>query len=80
MNVMEDTLEYDYDASPFFRQFGSCFRLSDIAELTQYKYIGGKTSLQNRQKKLAKVPLFYLFLKLIQINFIFTNNIHILDS
>jgi hypothetical protein len=33
----------------------SCFGLSDIEELTQYTYIGGKTSLQNRQKKLAKV-------------------------
>jgi hypothetical protein len=32
----------------------------------------------NRLEKLAKDSLFYLFLKLIQINFIFSNNVHIL--
>jgi hypothetical protein len=35
-------------------------------------------SLQNRPEKLAKGSLFCLFLKLVQINFIFTDNVRIL--
>jgi hypothetical protein len=35
-------------------------------------------SLQNRPEKLAKGSLFCLFLKLVQINFIFTVNVRIL--
>ena len=35
-------------------------------------------SLRNRPEKLAEGPLFCLFLKLVQINFIFTDNVRIL--
>ena len=35
-------------------------------------------SLRNKPEKLAKGSLFCLFLKLVQINFIFTDNVHIL--
>jgi hypothetical protein len=35
-------------------------------------------SLRNRLEKLAKGSLFYLFLKLVQINFIFSDNVRIL--
>jgi hypothetical protein len=35
-------------------------------------------SLRNRPEKLAKGSLFCLFLKLVQINFIFTDNVRIL--
>jgi hypothetical protein len=46
-------------------------------------YIVGKYkinlhSLQNRPEKLASASLFYLFLKLVQVNFIFYYNVHIL--
>ena len=73
-------------ASVIFRQFGSCFELFDIAGYTQYtynmyiviKYQINLHSLRNRLDKLAKGSLFYLFLKLVQINFIFTDNVRIL--
>ena len=35
-------------------------------------------SLRNRLEKLAKCSLFYLFLKLVQINFIFSDNVRVL--
>ena len=35
-------------------------------------------SLRNRLEKLAKCSFFYLFLKLLQINFIFSDNVRIL--
>jgi hypothetical protein len=55
----------------------------DIAGWTQYTYIVVKYkihlySLRNRPEKLAKGSLYCLFLKLVQINFIFTDNIRIL--
>jgi hypothetical protein len=34
-------------------------------------------SLRNRLQKLAKYSFFYLFLKLLQINYIFSDNVHI---
>jgi hypothetical protein len=54
-----------------------------IAGLTQYTYIVAKYkiclySLRNRPEKLAEGSLFCLFLKLVQINFIFTDNVRIL--
>jgi hypothetical protein len=55
----------------------------DIAGLTQNTYIVVKYkihlySLRNRHEKLAEGSLFCLFLKLVQINFIFTDNVRIL--
>ena len=35
-------------------------------------------SLRNRLQKLAKYSFFYLFLKLVQINYIFSDNVRIL--
>jgi len=42
------------------------------------KYKINLHSLRNRLEKIAKGSLFYPFLKLMQINFIFTDNVRIL--
>jgi hypothetical protein len=57
--------------SAIFRQFGSCFGLFDIAGSTQYTYIvvKYKINLHSLQSKLEK---------LLQINYIFSDNVHIL--
>ena len=59
-----------------FRQ-GSCFGLFAIAGWTQYiqifvEYNLNLHSLQNRLEKLTKGLLFYLFLKLVQMIFLFS--------
>ena len=69
--------------SAIFRQFGSCFGLFDTVEWTHYAYIFVKYesnlhSLRNRLEKLNKGSLFYLYLKLVQINFIFDDHVRIM--
>ena len=66
--------------SALFRKFGSCFGLFEIEDQTQYMYIVGKYNkhsclLQNMTEMLPKDSLFYLSLKIVQINYIFFNNI-----
>ena len=65
--------------SVIFRQFGRCFGLFDTAGST--KLINLKKdnlhSLLNRIEKLAKDSPFYLFLKLVQINMILSDNVRI---
>jgi hypothetical protein len=68
--------------SPLFRKFGRCFGLFEIEDQTQYMYIVGKYNkhlclLQNMTEMLPKDSLFYLSLKIVQINYIFFNNIRI---
>ena len=69
--------------SALFRKFYICFGLFDITWWMQYTKIGKYKiylhSLRNRAEKFAKVSLFYtFFLKLVQINFIFSDNVRIL--
>ena len=79
-----NTIRMTFDFA-HFRQFGSCFEVFDIAGWVQYTYIFGKYKmplymLRNRTEKISKGSLcFYLFLKFIQINFIFSNNVRILS-
>ena len=65
--------------SVIFRQFGS-FGLFDIAGYFFVKYKINLHLLQNRLEKLPKGKglIFYLFLMLVQINFIISNNVGIL--
>jgi hypothetical protein len=68
---------------PFCLNLTSFLTFLDIAGFTQNTYIVVKYkihlySLWNRPEKLAKGSLFCLFLKLVQINFIFTDNVRIL--
>jgi len=69
--------------SAIYRQIGSCFGLFDIAAQTQYTYIVVKYkiylhSLGEMLEKLARGSIFYLFLKLVQINYIFSDNLRTL--
>jgi hypothetical protein len=69
--------------SALFRTFYICFGLFDITWWMQYtkieKYKMYLHSLRNRAEKFVKVSLFYTFpLKLVQINFIFSDNVRIL--
>jgi len=81
--VTEDTLENDWNNSCFYSlvKFGSYFGLFDIFRINTIFSVKNKIYLhllRNRLWKLAKGSLFYLFLKLVQINYIFSNNVHIL--
>ena len=68
-----------------FRQYGSCFGLFDIAgqhnihpssdTITIHLHL-----LSNRAEKFARVSLSYMFLKLVQINYIFSDNVCILPT
>ena len=69
--------------SAIYRQIGSCFGLFDIAGQTQYTYIVVKYkinlhSLGKMLQKLARGSIFYLFLKLVHINYIFSDNLRTL--
>ena len=72
--------------SVIFRQFGSYFFglliLQDKHNIgTRYivvEYEINLHSLRNRLENLAKGLLFYLFVKLVLINLIFSDNVHIL--
>ena len=60
---------------------GSCFGLFDIAGKTQYMYIVRKTKYictccQTGQKSLLKAWFCTCLLKLVQINLIFSDNMH----
>jgi hypothetical protein len=67
--------------SALWVKFGSCFGLLHIAGQAQYRYIVDENKiyvqlLWNLPEKLTKCSLFYLFLKLIQINFICSDNVY----
>ena len=69
--------------SALFRKFYICFGLFDNTWWMQYTKIGKYKiylhSLRKRAEKFVKVSLFYTFpLKLVQINFIFSDNVRIL--
>jgi hypothetical protein len=69
--------------SAIYRQIGSCFGLFDIAGQTQYTYIVVKYKinlhlLREMLEKLTRGSIFYLFLKLVQINYIFFDNLRTL--
>ena len=71
--VIEDILENNYNDTCFcsfskhLAVFGEFLKLYDICTL----------SLVNRKGKITKDSLFYLFLKLVRMNLIFSNNEHI---
>jgi hypothetical protein len=57
-----------------------CFALQDKHNIRTYgKYKMHLHSLRNRTEKLAKGSPFYLFIYLVQINYIFSNNLCILS-
>lgn len=69
--------------SALFGRFGSCFWTCWLCRITTIKYIVSKCKINlhstgNRPENLTKKSLFYLLLKLVQINFILFNNARIL--
>ena len=81
-DITDDTIENDLNDSCFnyFLTIWRCFGFFFIAGQTQYMYIVFKNkinlhSLQNRLEKLANGLPFYLFLKLVQIKYIFSDNV-----
>ena len=76
--------DFTEDTIGLLNNFGSCFELFDIAEPIQYTYSIGKYViylhlLRNRTEKVTKGSLVYLFLNLLQINYIFSDNVRILN-
>jgi hypothetical protein len=68
--------------SDIFRQFGSFLNFLTLQHKHNYTYIVGKynmclNSLRNRPEKLTNGSPFYLFLKLVQIYFIFPNKVYV---
>lgn len=57
--------------SALFIQFGSCFRHFDFNKITRYTYVVCKSGQTNSPVVRPSV----LFLKLVQINSIFANNV-----